>query len=321
MRQIRFIIFLAMCCVLAVGAKAQQGQRYAQYMFNTFAYNPAYAGVPGMTQIGLLYRSNWTGYDPSFGDNANLNTKLFTLNSPILRANSGAGLTVVSDVIGPLVYLHGNVAYAYHLGIGENKLSFGIQAGFVNQSRDNSATRVVDETDPLLGVSENQTRPDMAVGMYFQGQRIYAGVSYSHLLKSEFNFGSDDFTNPLESEVTFTGGYNFTYNYDFVITPSFFVLTDFKDYTFDVSTVVTYKKQIWGGLSYRDSDAMSLLLGYGFLKDKSLRFGYAFDYVFSNQEAKSPTSHEFSLNYTLPLSGKANKKIIQTPRYKHSENY
>jgi hypothetical protein len=74
---------------------------------------------------------------------------------------------------------------------------------------------------------------------------------------------------------------------------------------------------MWGGLSFRQSDAVILLLGYSLLKDKSLRLGYALDYTVKDQRAKSATSHELMLSYELPVNPGSGKKVVRTPRYRH----
>jgi hypothetical protein len=60
-----------------------------------------------------------------------------------------------------------------------------------------------------------------------------------------------------------------------------------------------------------------VLLGYNFLKDKSLRFGYAIDVVVKDQQAKENFSHEMMLSYQLPVNAMSGKKVVRTPRYRH----
>jgi hypothetical protein len=60
-----------------------------------------------------------------------------------------------------------------------------------------------------------------------------------------------------------------------------------------------------------------LEIGYKFLKDKSLKLGYAMDYVIQAQAAKQKTSQEFMLSYTLPAISGGGKKVVRTPRFRH----
>ena len=51
-----------------VAVFAQQDPQFTQYMFNNLYLTPAYAGVDGVTQMTAFHRSQWLGYESSFGD-------------------------------------------------------------------------------------------------------------------------------------------------------------------------------------------------------------------------------------------------------------
>ncbi len=300
--------------------QAQQDGQYSQYMFNTLFYNPAYAGVEGVTKLSAFHRSQWSGYTGSFVSGGAPTSQVFSLSTPVFRIRSGFGLHVVNDQLGPLRNLETQVSYAYHLGIRNSKLSFGIRMGAFSQSIDYNQYQAIDEDDPFLDGKEgrdSQIRPDMALGIYYRSEKMYVGASFNHLLKSQFNFGANDFTNPLEHQMTLTAGYDFEINYNLVLTPSFLVKTNLESYSFDIGAIGTYNDKMWGGLSYRQGDAAIAMLGYSLFKDNSLKVGYAFDYIIKAQEAKTATSHEIMLSYTLPVAAAGGKKIIRTPRFRH----
>jgi hypothetical protein len=95
------------------------------------------------------------------------------------------------------------------------------------------------------------------------------------------------------------------------------VKSDFTKTTFDLGGIAYYKDTMYGGLSFRQSEAVILLLGYSLLKDKSLKIGYGLDYVVNDQDAKQPTSQEVILSYSLPVNPASGKKVVRTPRYRH----
>ena len=142
-------------------------------------------------------------------------------------------------------------------------------------------------------------------------------MALNHILNTEFDFGSDSLRNALENNMVISGGYKYELNYDIILTPSLLVKTDFVSYSFDISVLGTYREKFWGGLSYRQSDAVVALLGINLLKDKSLKVGYSFDYVIQAQKAKQATSHEILLSYNMPAVTGGGKKIIRTPRFRH----
>lgn len=114
-----------------------------------------------------------------------------------------------------------------------------------------------------------------------------------------------------------TAGYFYEVNFDLKLSPSVLIKTDLKEYSFDLGIIATLKDKMWGGLSFRQSEAANVLLGYSFLKDKSLKLGYAIDVVVKDREAKENFSHEMMLSYQLPVNPGTGKKVVRTPRYRH----
>ncbi|WP_370687402.1 PorP/SprF family type IX secretion system membrane protein [Fulvivirga maritima] len=299
-------------------ANAQQDAQFSFYMKNMLFYNPAFAGTEGITQMTLIHRQQWAGYDGTYSDGGAPTTSVFSMTTPIYRLKSGFGAHVVNDNLGPLNNLEMQVSYAYHLGIKKSKLSFGVRAGLFSQSINVGEYRAIHPDDELLlNGDESQIRPDMALGVYFRSEKYFAGLSFNHLLKSEFNFGVNAVKNPLENHAYLTMGYIHEVNFDVKLSPSFMVQTDFNEYSFILGGLIYYKDQVWGGVSYRQSDDINAMLGYNFLKDKSLSFGYSFGYVISQQDAKKPTTHEVLVSYQLPVNPGSGKKIIRTPRFRH----
>jgi type IX secretion system PorP/SprF family membrane protein len=178
--------------------------------------------------------------------------------------------------------------------------------------------RPIDPNDPVLKSEgkESQVRPDLGFGAFYQDQKYYVGLSVNHLIKSEFDFGLSQ-RNALEPHGYLTAGYFYDVNIDLRLQFSTLVKSDFTKTTFDVGGLAYYKDTMYGGLSFRQSEAAILMLGYSLLKDKSLKLGYGLDYVIRDQDAKQPTSHEFMLMYSLPVNPASGKKVVRTPRYRH----
>lgn len=300
-------------------ANAQQDAQFSYYMKNTLFYNPAFAGVEGITQISLLHRSQWAGYASTFDDGGAPTTQVFSVTTPIYKFKSGFGAHIVNDNLGPLNNLEVQLSYAYHLGIKNSKLSFGIRTGIFSQSIDFDQYRPIDSDDRVLvnrSGKESQVRPDLALGAYFRSEKYYAGLSFNHLVQSEFDFGVNDVRNALENHAYFTFGYIHKVNLDVRLEPSLLVQTDFNEYSFIIGGIGYYKDQMWAGVSFRQADDVNVLLGYNFLKDKSLSFGYSFGYVIQDQDAKEPTTHEVLLSYKLPVNPQSGKKVARTPRFR-----
>lgn len=125
----RSILATVLLVVLALeSVSAQQDAQYTQYMFNTLAVNPAYAGSRGQLSIAALYRAQWVGLDGA------PTTQTLNLHSPIRNSNLGYGVSIVNDEIGDGVvqetYIDATVSYTLKLA-QDRKLSFGVKVGGV----------------------------------------------------------------------------------------------------------------------------------------------------------------------------------------------
>lgn len=304
--------------ISGVSVQAQQDPQFTQYMFNNLYLTPAYAGVDGVTQLTAFHRSQWLGYESSFGDGGAPTTQMISFTTPIFKLKSGFGTYITRDQLGPQNNSEIQAMYAYHLGIKDNKLSFGIKAGIYSVSVNGSYYRYIQENDPLIiKGKESQIRPDLGIGVFYRAEKYYGGFAVNHLLRSKFDFGIDSARNALENHMNFSAGYFYEVNFDLKLSPTILVKTDFKEYSFDIGIIATLKDKMWAGLSFRQSEAANVLLGYSFLKEKSLKFGYAIDVIVKDREAKENFSHELMLSYQLPVTSISGKKVVRTPRYRH----
>lgn len=306
--------------LLFFGARvfAQQDALFTQYMFNNLYMTPAFAGVDGVTRFTALHRSQWLGYQSSFGDGGAPTTQLVSFNTPVYKLRSGFGAYIMNDKLGPQNNLEAQAMYAYHLGIKENKLSFGVKLGIYSQTVNGKYYRYIQEGDPLIVEGkESQVRPDLGVGIFYRSEKFYGGVGFNHLLRSEFDFGADSVRGALENHINFTGGYFYEVSFDLKIQFSAAVRTDLNKWQVDLAGIAHIKDTMWGGLAFRQSEAASLLLGYCLLKDKSLKLGTAVDFIVKDRAAKESFSLEFMLSYDLPVNPGSGKKVVRTPRYRH----
>jgi type IX secretion system PorP/SprF family membrane protein len=305
--------------VVGVKLHAQQDPQFTHYMFNTLYYNPGFSGVEGATKLTALARTQWLGYNGTYDRGGAPTTQLISMTTPIFKLNSGFGAYIVNDKLGPQNNLEAQASYAYHLGIKNSKLSLGARVGMFSQTVDFGQYRATNPNDPLLegrGV-ESQIRPDVAVGAFWRKEKYYVGFSANHLLKSSFDFGVTNLRNALQPHLYLTGGYFHEANFDLKFQFMTLISTDLVTTNINLGGIAYFKDTMWGGLSFRSSEAAILLLGYSLLKDKSLKVGYALDYVVINQAAKQATSHELMLTYELPVNPGSGKKVVRTPRYRH----
>jgi len=100
----------------------------------------------------------------------------------------------------------------------------------------------------------------------------------------------------LNSHFYLTGGYKYYFNRDWAVEPNF-VLKKVVAAPFqaDLNARVWYKNMVWGGVSYRTQEAISILLGY--IWDRKIYIGYSYDLVLNPLGAHNLGSHELMLGY------------------------
>lgn len=303
-----------------VVAVAQQDPAFTQYMFNNLYYNPGFSGTDGTTKITSLFRSQWTGYEPTFYGGGAPATQMISVSAPIFKLNSGVGGYIMRDNLGPQTNYEIQASGAYHLPMKNSKLSIGLRVGAFSQVINTDLYRVIDENDPNLptpGTGKySEIKPDMAAGVAFLKEKYYIGAGFSHLLKSKFEFGQNG-RSALKSHAYITGGYFYDLNFDTRVQFVSLVKTDFVKTQFDLGAIAYLRNTMWGGLSFRQSEAVIAILGYSFLKDKSLKLSYSLDYIIKDRAAKQTTSNEVMVSYELPVVPKVGKKVVRTPRYRH----
>lgn len=311
-------VFIICILTLVAPTYGQQDPQFTQYMFNNLYYNPGYSGVEGVTKFTSLYRSQWSGYQPTFYGGGAPTTFLLSFTAPIFKLNSGVGAYILNDKLGPQTNQEVQVSYAYHLGFKESKLSFGLRVGIFAQTIDSDLYNAIHKDDELLPETGkvSQIKPDIAAGVFYRKEKFYVGAGFSHLTKAKFDFGLNQ-RNTLETHTYVTGGYFYEVNFDLKLQFVTLIKSDFVKTQFDIGAIAYIKDTMWGGLSFRQSEAVIVLLGWSFLKDKSLKAGYSMDVIVKDRAAKQPLSHELMLSFELPVTPAVGKKVIRTPRYRH----
>lgn len=308
----------------AFGLRAQQDAQFTQYMFNPMYYNSAFAGLSNANTLTAIHRSQWFGYDGTINPGGAPNTQFMSYSTLSKWWQGGLGIHLVNDNLGPSNNLELKLSGSYYIPIpGDASISIGLNAGFFSSGLDFDELVLVDPSDEIANLSgkESQMRPDVGLGILYRKGNFFGGFSTNHLLQPKFDFGQDQIANQLIRHYYLTAGYDYALSPQVTITPTLLLKSVGLDsYSWDLSVVGRYNDQLWGGLSYRQSESASLMIGYSILKDRSLALGYALDIVLSDRASKEPTSQEIMLIYKFPTkSGGINlgRNIIRTPRYRY----
>jgi type IX secretion system PorP/SprF family membrane protein len=176
---------------------AQQDAQYTQYMYNTLAVNPAYAGSRGLFSIAALHRSQWIGLDGA------PTTQTLNFNTPVAK-RVGIGLSIVNDEIGNGTNqdTYFDLAVSYTIPTSETgKLSFGLKAG--GHFLDIDFTKLRNYRPELAAGLMNIDRkfsPNFGAGVYYHTDTFYAGLSVPNFLQTEHFDNSGTSTSYLAQE-------------------------------------------------------------------------------------------------------------------------
>ena len=319
---------ILVACVLFTKTYAQQDPMYTHYMFNKMVYNPAYAGINHeYIDVTFLYHNQWLGFgnnkyvDPRYKDFVSKppQTQTFSIHGPI--GNSlGLGMYVINDMEGFNYFTNINLAFSYRIESNFGEIRFGINGGAVQagiNGRWLPPQSGPDDHIPTGNVAD--FAPDLGAGVYLSSSRYYVGLSAQHLLRSKFDWTSQNGGTYFMERIYFgTAGYNFLLpNNPLVeIEPSVLIKMDPGKMQFEANVNATYNQKFWAGLSFKQGALFCALLGMK-LSDK-LKFGYSYDFT-ANQLRRTQTgTHEIFVDYLfkIPRHVKIPQKIIiWTPRF------
>lgn len=256
---------------------AQQDAQYTQYMYNTIAVNPAYAGSRGALSISALHRSQWVGLDGA------PTTQTFAIHSPI-TSKVGAGLSIVNDEIGNGTNqdTYFDAVFSYTVLTSENdKLSFGLKAGghFLNIDFNKLRNYTPSNATPGDSGIDKKFSPNFGAGVYFHNKKFYAGLSIPNFLETKHFDDSSGTTSYIAQErMNFyvISGYVFDLSYNLKLKPALlFKGVSGAPLQADISTTLLYNEKFSLGAGYRWDAAVSAL--FGFQVTEQLMLGLAYD--------------------------------------------
>lgn len=307
-----FLIFFASV------AFSQQEAQFSQNMFNNMAINPGYAGNNDAICATALARQQWMGFKDADGNKGAPQTYLVSVDGAVNPIHGGVGLTVFQDQLGFEKNLGVNLAYAYRITAGPGKLGIGAQVNFLNKSMDFTKLRPTDTDDPTLqGANESNMGTDFAFGLFYKIEnKLYAGISASQLAETSVSYSSALAGTKLKRHYYATAGYCYPLpsNPSLEIDPSILIKSDLASTQFDINGIVKYNNQFWGGVSYRATDAIAILLGMNY---KNFHFGYSYDVTTSaiGADGRSSGSHEIMVGYCFKIVKEYHPQSYKNPRF------
>lgn len=277
----------------------QQTPVFANYNYNTVIINPAHAGFYPDSDITITNRGYLNSVE---GSPRNIG---LTFNSPIGTKNMGLGAGVLSDQVGVTKTTNIFGAYAYKLvfdhnysqarwwSYNPNVLSFGITAGVTFYNEDLLSLGIPD--DPNFASNVNTVVPTLGVGVLYNRERIYLGVSSPNVLGSSLS--SEKNINIVNPVYAYSGYRFFTTRFEEVlITPSILIkYVSGAPLQADFNTTINYKNKIEIGAGYRTNSSLNFLAGFHI----SNHFRVLYNYNHALRNTPVNNTHGIVLSYRM----------------------
>jgi len=301
---LKVMILLLFSMMVKLQAIAQLNPMGAVYFQNQFLGNPAMAGGGGLN-LNMGFRKQWSNMPGS-----PLN-QLFSADYK-LSSKVGIGLNFNNDQSGVLKKTSMLGAYAYHLPLNEknDKLSFGLAFGFMNE-RINSED-IIGDLDDIIVASYNQrsTYLDGDFGLAYTSQKINIQFALPNLKGA---FKKDE--SPGE-----------VYRSTFLSAISYKIQTGASSSGLEIEPKAVYRGvkgfdnilDIGANLSYAGNkfnlfgmyhNTQSTTLGFG-MNYQSL--GFSGMYTTSTSALRGYVDGNFELSFKVNLLKSRKKKIIET---------
>lgn len=289
----------------SIVSNAQQDAQYTQYMYNTIAINPAYAGSRGVMSIFGLYRTQWIGLEGA------PKTGAFSVNTPLNNTNLGLGVSLVSDKIGPTNENTLSVDLSYNIETGPfSKISFGIKGTANLFNIDLNKLSYEDQNDEMFQDLNNKFSPNVGAGVYWHSEKAYVGLSIPNFI--ETNRYDDNDVAIFKDKINYylIGGYVFDINPYLKFKPAALVkMIEGAPLQVDVSGNFMINEKFTAGLAYRWSASLSAMAG--FQVSEGLYIGYGYDHETTRLRRFNSGTHEVFLRFEF--FNKYNKMI--SPRF------
>jgi len=301
------IIILILAVISVITVSAQQDPQFTQNMFNKLANNPGFAGSRGVIATSILHRSQWIGFSD---DGAAASTQNFSIDAELPLLYGGVGLNVVKDNIAQFSNLGLQASYAFRTELGVGQIGMGMSVGMYQSGLNGGALKPAQVGDNAIPTGDVKgSSLDIGAGIYYNTEDVYIGLSSAHMTEPTIEWSDGQDFN-LTRHYFLIAGYTHDLNPSLLLHPSIYLKSDGVTSQLDINTNLIYNNKMWGGVSYRLDEGVSLLAGMNVNED--LKFGLAYDVTMMSALSNSL---EFMLGYNFKVNTNKAVSKYKTPRF------
>ena len=314
-------ICLAFACLTVVKAFGQQDPQMTQWFNDLAAFNIGAAGNDDLTHVNIWYRDQWSGV------NGAPVTTMLNAHTKVDFVPGAFGLQLYQDEIGQESNTMVKLGYAYHLPTLANgaQIGIGLNVSLFSKSFDANWIAVDDwQSDPAIpGRQGSGTSTDIDFGVFMRkSNEYYAGLSMTHVAEVQMTS-----LNIIPTRhYYFMGGYNYPLNgEELILRSNVLAKTDLNATAVDVNVNVLWNNFLWGGLTWRQGDAVAPSAGVQHRLSKKegitsseqvFKVGASFDVTTSELNSYTPGTAEVFVSWafkflTTPVENKyANPRFL-----------
>jgi len=280
-------------------AQAQVSPLADQFLINPFLTNPAIAGTAKRAPLSIAARQQWLGIKgaPTWQSatwHTSLNAKKqhfnprgFVNKGENAFGNVGIGGGVFNIKYGAISQVGIHIDYAYHIYLGNGRLSFGLAPLYQQYIINKSEFILPDgnDPDPLIDQEGKEIVHfiDVNAGVHYFSDKLFAGFSVVQLFNSSVSFGDLSFPtvgefseNPwLARSFYLYGGITPAVSKNFILEPSLLLKYNRQNgFGFQVNLRATINENFQAGLLYHYKESAGFFAG---VRIGDLIFRYQFE--------------------------------------------
>lgn len=288
MKKLIPIFFFVLC--LYQNVSAQQDPIYAQYLNNPLTINPAYAGINNQFSARVQARTQWAGIE------ANPQTFNFSGNMSIVQNKMGVGLVVLHDQLGDIRNIEVAVPISYKIKFNDTYLSFGMQAGIVNQNNNPDALTIRDAGDQAFA-SFSEISFNLGAGLMLKNDKFRVGLSVPRLIPAKFTTLDGTPIELYKQHYYLFGSYTFMMNEKLWFRPSVLLRgTQGAPISLDLNPTFTFREFYSAGIFTRNFKTYGALVQMLY---NNFHLGYVFELPGSKDSSLRFTSHEITFGLSI----------------------
>jgi len=263
--------------------------------------NPGYAGTQEGICVNILARNQWLGFEGAPA------TQKFDVHTPfkLFGLEHGVGLALFNDKYGFANDINSTLSYAFLRNMGYGKLGIGVGFGLSNQTLEGEWNQPQVGQDYLIPAASAKGKLAFVfnLGAFYKTSNVFLGLSIMNLNAGDMSFKDNTGITKysyLVRHYNITAGYNYQLaNPLFEIEPAILISTIGSSTRININSTLRYKGKVWGGIGYRNTDAITTFLGAEFLE--GLFFGVAYDVTTSKIAKFDDGSVEIFLRYVFKI--------------------